>query len=106
LTGTTTCNQLLGNPDWESKNTASMSVCKLDVAAANKLLEDNGWVKGSDGVRAKNGIKLNVLFATTVNTLRQKEQDILKANWHAVGFKVELRSITAGVFFTNGADGA
>jgi peptide/nickel transport system substrate-binding protein len=106
LTGTSTCNQLLGSDGWTSKNTASMSVCKFDPAAANKLLDDNGWVKGSDGVRAKGGIKLNLLFATTVNALRQKEQDILKANWEAVGFKVELRSISAGVFFSNAADGA
>ena len=106
LTGTSTCNQLLGSDVWTSKNTASLSVCKFDPAAANKLLDDNGWVKGSDGVRAKGGIKLNVLFATTVNALRQKEQDILKANWEAVGFKVELRSISAGVFFSNAADGA
>jgi len=106
LTGTTTCNQLLGSDAWTSKNTASEKVCKLDVAAANKLLDDAGWVKGSDGVRAKGGIKLNILFATTVNALRQKEQDILKANWEAVGFKVELRSISAGVFFSNAADGA
>jgi len=106
LTGTTTCNQLLGSDAWTSKNTASEKVCKLDVAGANKLLDDAGWVKGSDGVRAKGGIKLNILFATTVNALRQKEQDILKANWEAVGFKVELRSISAGVFFSNAADGA
>jgi peptide/nickel transport system substrate-binding protein len=106
LTGTSTCNQLLGSDGWTSKNTASMSVCKFDPAAANKLLDDNGWVKGSDGVRAKGGVKLNLLFATTVNALRQKEQDILKANWEAVGFKVELRSISAGVFFSNAADGA
>ncbi len=106
LTGTSTCNQLLGSDVWTSKNTASMSVCKFDTAAANKLLEDNGWVKGSDGVRAKGGIKLKILFATTVNALRQKEQDILKANWEAAGFSVELRSISAGVFFSNAADGA
>jgi peptide/nickel transport system substrate-binding protein len=106
LTGTSTCNQLLGSDVWTSKNTANEKVCKFDPAAANKLLDDAGWVKGSDGVRAKGGIKLNVLFATTVNALRQKEQDILKANWEAVGFKVELRSISAGVFFSNAADGA
>jgi peptide/nickel transport system substrate-binding protein len=106
LTGTSTCNQLLGNDSWTSKNTANEKVCKLDVAGANKLLDDAGWAKGSDGVRAKGGIKLNVLFATTVNALRQKEQDILKANWEAVGFKVELRSIAGGVFFSNAADGA
>jgi peptide/nickel transport system substrate-binding protein len=106
LTGVATCNQLLGNDAWSSKNTANMSVCKYDPAAANKLLDDNGWVKGSDGVRAKGGIKLNILFGTTVNALRQKTQDILKKNWEAVGFKVELRSVSAGVFFTNAADGA
>jgi peptide/nickel transport system substrate-binding protein len=106
LTGSTTCNQLLGNDGWTSKNTANESVCKFDPTAANKVLDDAGWVKGSDGVRAKGGIKLKLLFATTVNALRQKEQDILKRNWEAVGFSVELRSITAGVFFSNAADGA
>jgi peptide/nickel transport system substrate-binding protein len=106
LTGTSTCNQLLGSDAWTSKNTASEKVCKFDAVAANKLLDDAGWVKGSDNVRAKGGIKLKVLFATTVNALRQKEQDILKKNWEALGFSVELRSISAGVFFSNAADGA
>lgn len=106
LTGVATCNQLMGSPDWESKNTATAQACKFDPAAANKLLDDNGWVKGADGVRAKGGVKLNILFGTTVNALRQKTQDILKLNWEAVGFKVELRSISAGVFFSNAADGA
>jgi peptide/nickel transport system substrate-binding protein len=106
LTGVATCNQLMGNPVWESKNTASAPVCKYDPAAANKLLDDNGWVKGSDGVRAKGGVKLKILFGTTVNSLRQATQDILKKNWEAVGFSVELRSVPGGVFFSNAADGA
>jgi peptide/nickel transport system substrate-binding protein len=107
LTGVSTCNQFMGNPAWESKNTANLPVCKFDPAAANKLLDDNGWAKGSDGVRAKGGIKLKILFGTTVNALRQKTQDILKKNWEAVGFSVELRSVSAGVFFTNTSnDGA
>jgi peptide/nickel transport system substrate-binding protein len=106
LTGVATCNQLMGNPLWESKGTASAPVCKYDPAAANKLLDDNGWVKGSDGVRAKGGVKLKILFGTTVNSLRQATQDILKKNWEAVGFSVELRSVPGGVFFSNAADGA
>jgi peptide/nickel transport system substrate-binding protein len=106
LTGVSTCNQLMGNPVWESKNTTSMNVCKFDPTAAAKLLDDNGWVKGADGIRAKGGVKLKILFATTVNALRQSTQDILKKNWEAVGFSVELRSIPGGVFFSNAADGA
>jgi len=107
LTGTTTCNQLNGSANWESKSSANLAVCKFDPAAANKLLDDNGWVKGTDGIRAKGGIKLKILFGTTVNALRQKTQDILKKNWEAVGFSVELRSVPGGVFFTNTSnDGA
>lgn len=30
-----------------------------DIDGANRLLEENGWVKGSDGVRAKGGVKLS-----------------------------------------------
>jgi peptide/nickel transport system substrate-binding protein len=33
------------------------------VVAANKLLDDAGWVKGSDGIRAKGGVKLSGLRA-------------------------------------------
>ncbi|MDR0637038.1 MAG: ABC transporter substrate-binding protein [Treponema sp.] len=29
------------------------------TAAANKLLDDAGWVKGADGIRAKNGVRLS-----------------------------------------------
>ena len=101
LTGKTTCNQLNGSANFESKNTATLNVCKFDIAAANKLLEDNGWVKGPDGVRAKGGVKLKLLFATTVNGLRQKEQDILKKGWEQAGFSVELKAVPGGSFFSN-----
>jgi peptide/nickel transport system substrate-binding protein len=30
----------------------------IDVAGANKLLDDAGWVRGADGVRAKSGVRL------------------------------------------------
>ncbi|MDR0463936.1 MAG: ABC transporter substrate-binding protein [Treponema sp.] len=31
----------------------------IDVAGANKLLDDAGWVRGADGVRAKGGVRLD-----------------------------------------------
>ena len=36
----------------------------FNSAAANKLLEDNGWVKGSDGVRARGGQRLEFMYST------------------------------------------
>ena len=107
LTGKATCNIVTAPEPDNSKNTASLDVCKYDVAAATKLLDDNGWKPGPDGVRAKGGVRLEISYNTTVNAVRQKTQDILKADWEKVGFKVNLKSQPASTFFTNTSpDGA
>jgi peptide/nickel transport system substrate-binding protein len=107
LTGRATCN-ILGAPEpMNSKNTATFDVCKFDLAAANAELDKAGWVRGADGVRAKGGVRLEITYQTTINAVRQKTQDIMKANWEKIGFKVTLKSVDASVFFTNTApDGA
>ncbi|HET7700206.1 MAG TPA: peptide ABC transporter substrate-binding protein [Candidatus Limnocylindria bacterium] len=105
--------QLYGKPGGEaycnvivfprSKNTDSLDVCKYDVAAAEKVLQDNGWVKGTDGVRAKDGVKLVINYQTSTNAARQKTQEILKADWEKIGFKVNITNSSATTFFTNTA---
>lgn len=106
LAGKAGCNIVTGVPDYES--TATTDFCnKFDTAGAAKLLDDAGWKLGTDNVRAKGGIKLNIVYQTTVNAVRQKTQDIMKQNWEKAGFKVELKSVPADVFFTNTSpDGA
>ena len=37
-----------------------------------RLLEDAGWKKGPDGIRAKDGKKLKFVYQTSINTPRQK----------------------------------
>jgi peptide/nickel transport system substrate-binding protein len=107
LTGKPTCNILTAPEPMNSKASASFDICKFDLAAANKELDGAGWVKGSDGVRAKGGIKLEITYATTVNAVRQNVQNVMKQNWEQAGFKVTLKSVDAGVFFTNTSpDGA
>lgn len=106
-------DQLYGKPGGEaycnvivfprSKNTDSMDVCKYDLAAAEKELQDNGWVKGSDGIRAKNGVKLIIQYQTSTNAVRQSTQAILKQDWEKIGFKVNLSNSSATTFFTNTA---
>ena len=106
LAGKAGCNIVTGVPDYES--TATTDFCsKFDTTAAGKMLDDAGWKLGTDNVRAKGGIKLNIVYQTTVNAVRQKTQDIMKQNWEKAGFKVELKSVPADVFFTNTSpDGA
>ncbi len=105
--GVSVCNVVVIPESFVSKNTSGLDVCKYDPAAAEKLLQDNGWVKGADGVRAKGGVRLEIAYQTSTNAVRQKTQDIIKADLEKIGFKVTLRNSSATTFFTNTApDGA
>lgn len=75
---------------------------KPDFDQANKLLDDAGWKKGADGIREKGGKKMKVIFQTSVNALRQKEQAMLKDAWTKLGVDVELKAVDAGVYFGAG----
>ncbi len=72
---------------------------KQDVAGANALLESDGWVKGSDGIRAKDGVRLSILYQTSTNAVRQDFQALIKQWWGEIGVETELRNISASVFF-------
>jgi len=75
-----------------------------DIPKANQLLDDAGWKKGGDGVRTKDGKRMKVLYQTSVNGLRQQEQAIIKKDLESIGVEVELKTVSADVFF--GADPA
>jgi peptide/nickel transport system substrate-binding protein len=96
-TGDATANVLTTPTRYRSKNTKMV----LDVAKANQLLDEAGWQRGPDGIRQKGGVKMQVTYQTSVNTLRQKEQEIVKAGWAKIGVAVTLKSVDAGVFFSS-----
>lgn len=72
----------------------------FDLAAAESLLEEAGYKRGPDGVRAKNGVRLHVRFDTGVAAVRQKTQEIVKQAWQKIGVDTELKAIDPGVFFS------
>ena len=45
----------------------------------------------------------NLLYSTSVNSVRQKTQEIVKADLEELGFTVELKSVDSGVFFSSDA---
>ena len=53
--------------------------------------------------RAKDGVKMTVVFQTSVNSLRQKEQQLIKDAFDKAGISMELKTVDQTVFFTNGA---
>lgn len=94
-TGEATCNILVVPAAVNSPNTS----CDRDVEAAKKLLDDAGWVLNG-AVREKDGVRLVVDFQTSINTLRQGEQAIIKANLAEIGIQVNVKAIDAAVFFS------
>jgi len=74
--------------------------CKTpNVAEANRLLDEAGWERGSDGVRQKDGVRISILYQTSTNSVRQGTQAFIKEMWKQIGVETELRNISASVFF-------
>jgi peptide/nickel transport system substrate-binding protein len=78
---------------------------EVDLAQANRLLDEAGYSRGADGIRATpTGVRLKVLFATSVNSLRQKEQALIKDGWQKLGIETELRAIDSSAYFATGTN--
>jgi peptide/nickel transport system substrate-binding protein len=90
-------NILSGIPALESPNTT----WTFDAEAAKQILEDAGWT--GDGTRSKDGVELEVTYATSVNQVRQKTQQVVKANLEEIGISVTLEQIDAGIYFDSAA---
>jgi len=71
----------------------------FDPAAANALLGQNGWVKGTDGVRARDGMRLEFEYSTTANNpWRADDELILQSDFKAIGIKLDIQNYAASTF--------
>src|SRR5271166_5060581 len=95
--GIATANFVNSPPRFVSKNTK----WEFNIDKANQLLEQAGWKRGPDGIRAKDGKKLKLVFQTSINAPRQKTQAIVKQACQKAGIDMELKSVTASVFFSS-----
>jgi peptide/nickel transport system substrate-binding protein len=96
-TGIATAN-FLNNPErFRSKN----MTFEFNIEKANQILEAGGWKRGADGVREKDGKKLKLVYQTSINAPRQKNQAIVKQACQKAGIDLELKSVTSSVFFSS-----
>ena len=96
-TGPATRDYLYGPERYASK----ANPIEFNIDKANDILEKAGWKKGSDGIRAKDGKKLKYVYQTSINQPRQKTQAIIKQAAQKAGIDIELKSVTASVFFSS-----
>jgi peptide/nickel transport system substrate-binding protein len=96
-TGVATGNFLNAPERFVSRNTT----WEFNIDKANRLLEQAGWKRGPNGIRAKDGNQLKLVFQSSINAPRQKTQAIVKQACQKAGIEVELKSVTASVYFSS-----
>ncbi len=89
-----TPDMLNGLPAFDSPNTSY----EFDLEKASQILDDAGWTMDGD-VRTKDGVQLKITYATTINAVRQKTQQVIKQGFEEIGIKVNLQQIDSGIFF-------
>ncbi len=70
-----------------------------DLKKAGDLLDQAGWKKGADGIREKNGVKMNMSARSSITNQRDKELQVLKQSLKEFGINLDIRSVDASVFF-------
>ncbi len=95
--GPATSNFLNNPPRFASPNTR----WEFSIQKANEILDRAGYVRGRDGIRAKDGVRLKFLFQTSVNAPRQRTQAVYKQAAQRAGIDLELKSVNGSVFFSS-----
>ena len=96
-TGKAEVNFIYNPTRFASKNTRY----EFNVDKANAILDKAGWKKGADGIREKDGKKLKYVYQTSINQPRQKTQAIVKQACQKAGIEIEVKAVTASVFFSS-----
>lgn len=84
--------------DWVYDKT--LDAIPYDPKAAAALLDQAGWTVGADGVRQRDGVRLSIDLQTTAgNRTRERVEQVIQAQWKALGVEVVIRNLPARVLF-------
>jgi len=72
-----------------------------DPKKANELLDGAGWVKGSDGIRSKGGVRASLTITTTTgDKVREQVEQILIDEWKSIGVELAIKNQPSAVFLS------
>jgi peptide/nickel transport system substrate-binding protein len=89
-----TANVLVGIPQYESPNTS----LEFDIDKGKALLDGAGWTLDGD-TRKKGDVKLEMIYVTTINPVRQETQAVVNQAWEELGFTMRPQQTDSGIFF-------
>ncbi|MDQ2908596.1 MAG: peptide ABC transporter substrate-binding protein [Candidatus Eremiobacteraeota bacterium] len=78
----------------------------FDIAEANRVLDAAGWRRGPGGVRSKNGVRLNLEFASSVGTPDTDTQlELVRGWWKQIGVNFTVKRYLSSLLFNSAAEG-
>lgn len=79
---------------------ANLPLHQFDLNRAAKILDQAGWAKGADGIRAKNGVRLSFTNSTTSgDPLREQVQQYLQQTFAQLGVEMKISNLPAAVMW-------
>lgn len=77
-----------------------------DPEKAERVLEDAGWEKGTDGVRVKDGVRASVKFQTiSGDEVRSLYQQVIQQNLQDIGIETIIENVPSNIMFGDASDG-
>jgi peptide/nickel transport system substrate-binding protein len=77
-----------------------------DPAKARAILDADGWKVGPDGIRVKNGQRLEFTLSTqTESNYGKALQTVLQRQWREVGAQADIKNYPTSQFFDNSSSG-
>lgn len=77
-----------------------------NLEEAEKMLDEAGWVKGTDGIREKNGEKLVLYFPYIASKITDKSVgEYIQGEWQKIGVQVDLKALEEKTHWSNASKG-
>ncbi|HEV3090123.1 MAG TPA: peptide ABC transporter substrate-binding protein [Candidatus Cybelea sp.] len=106
LHGSAIASETDQNPLLSWAHTDDVTHYPYDPDKARQTLEADGWKLGPDGVRVKNGQRLEFQLSTqTESTYGKALQTVLQHQWREVGIQADIKNYPSSEFFENSSNG-
>jgi peptide/nickel transport system substrate-binding protein len=84
----------------------SIQQTPFDIAKANQLLDQDGWKRGADGIREKNGVRLDLNMASAAGiTVNDEMIELIRQTWKQIGVNITVSHYLNTLLFAPYADG-
>jgi peptide/nickel transport system substrate-binding protein len=91
-------------PSWSWAFDSGIAQYDYSPDQANQLLDKDGWARGPDGIRARNGQRLSLKYWSTPASFRPALMTMVKDELARIGIEVNIESFPSSTLFDLSGD--